>query len=102
MTEGITEAELAEIEQRVAEALAVAPAPWTSFLETRHGGIGGESFVRIGDDPVLDHELYIRLYLASEQLVSPDIRLDAVIDFVANAADDILRLIAEVRRLRTS
>jgi hypothetical protein len=71
MSDVIGEAELAEIEQRAALAFAVAPTPWTSFLETR-GGLGGESFVRLGNDPVLD-ELYVRLYLASEQLVSPDV-----------------------------
>jgi hypothetical protein len=93
----IGEAELAEIEQRATLAFAVAPTPWTSFLETG-GGLGGESFIRLGNDPVLDHELYVRLHLASEQIVSPD----AVIDFIAHAAEDIRRLIAEVRQLRTS
>jgi hypothetical protein len=102
MSAAIGETEHVEIERRATLAFAVAPTPWTSFLETRHGGIGGENFMRIGNDRVLDHELYIRLYLASEQLVSPDVRLDAVIDFIANAADDIPRLIAEVRGLRTS
>ena len=80
----------------------MAPTPWTSFLETRYGGIGGESFIRIGNDPLRSHELYIRLYLATEQLASSDVRLDAVIDFIANAADDITRLITAVRRLRIS
>jgi hypothetical protein len=36
----------------------------------------------------------------AERLVSPDARLDAVIDFVGNAAADVPRLIAEIKRLR--
>jgi hypothetical protein len=67
MSDVIGEAELAEIEQRAALAFAVAPTLWTSFLETR-GGLGGESFTRLGNDRVRDDELYVRLYLASEQL----------------------------------
>jgi len=101
MSDALGEAELAEIEQRAALAFAAAPTPWASFLETG-GGLGGESFIRLGSDPVHDDELYVRLYRASQQIVSPDVRLDAVIDFVAHAAEDIPRLIAEVRRLRTS
>jgi hypothetical protein len=53
-------AELIEIEQRVSRALDAVPSPWNPMLETRHG-IGGCSFIEIGDDlagdkrPSFDH-----------------------------------------------
>lgn len=53
MSEGIEETELVEVEQRAARASAIAPTPWVAQLETR-GGLGGESFIRLGDDPALD------------------------------------------------
>src|SRR5271169_6634563 len=100
MSNGIEEAELVEIEQSAARAFAVAPTPWIAQLETRQP-IGGESFIRLGDDPALDQELYIRLYTASNQIASPDVGLDVVVDFIAHASDVIPRLIAEIRRLRS-
>jgi hypothetical protein len=100
MSDGIGEAELAEIEQRAARAFAVAPAPWVALLETR-GGLGGESFIRLGDDPVLDNELYVTLDLGTKRVASPDVGLDAVIEYIAQACDAIPRLIAEIRRLRS-
>jgi hypothetical protein len=100
MSEGIEEAELVEIEQRAARAFAVAPTPWVAWLETS-GGLGGESFIQLGDDLALDQELYIRLYTGSNEIASPDVHLDAVIEFVADACNAIPRLIAEIRRLRS-
>jgi len=43
MDDLLSESELAEIEQRLAQVLVAAP-PWVAFLETR-SGTGGESFV---------------------------------------------------------
>lgn len=86
MSDDIEEAELAEIEQRAARALAVAPAPWIAQLETRQP-IGGETFIQLGDDPALDHEMYIRLYTGASEIASPDVGLDAVVDFIAHASD---------------
>jgi hypothetical protein len=63
-------------------------------------GIGGCSFVQLGGDPGAEHELYFELRLGSAQVTSPDERLDAVVDFLGNAADDVPRLVAEIRRLR--
>jgi hypothetical protein len=100
MSEGIEEAELAEIEQRAARAFAIAPTPWVAWLETR-GGLGGESFIQLGDDPALDQELYIRMYTGLTESTSPDVRLDAVIEFIADACNAIPRLVAEIRRLRS-
>jgi hypothetical protein len=98
MSEGIEEAELAELEQRAARAFAIAPTPWVACLET-HGGLGGESFIQLGDDPSLDRELYIRMYTGLNETASPDVHLDAVIEFIADAYNAIPRLIAEIRRL---
>ncbi len=100
MNDGITEAELVQIEQQAAQAFAVAPTPWLALLETRHG-IGGESFISLGDDQAADHEMYIRLYTGADEIASPDVGLDAVVDFIAQAADVIPRLTAEIRRLRS-
>jgi hypothetical protein len=95
----LSDADLALIEQRAATALDVAPAPWNPWLETRHG-IGGCSFIQFGADPNTDNELYLDLRLGPEQIWSPGERLDAVVDFLGSAAEDIPRLVAEVRRLR--
>jgi hypothetical protein len=100
MSDGIAEADLVQIEEQAAQAFAVAPTPWLALLETRHG-IAGESFIRLGDDQGVDHELYIRLYKGAEEITSPDLRLDAVVDFIAHATNVIPRLIAEIRRLHS-
>ncbi|GAA0942801.1 hypothetical protein [Virgisporangium aurantiacum] len=100
MSESLSDADIAAIEERAVKALDVAPAPWTTWLETR-GGTGGESFVRLGGDPDSDNEMYVRVQVGSERLTSPDPRLDLVIDFVGHAAADVLRLSAEVKRLRS-
>jgi hypothetical protein len=100
MSEGIEEAELVEIEQRAARAFAIAPTPWVVWLETR-GGLGGESFIQVGDDPGLDQELYIRMYTGLNEIASPDVHLDAVIEFIADACNAVPRLVAEIRWLRS-
>jgi hypothetical protein len=69
------------------------------LLETRHG-IGGCSFIQVGDDPALDLEIYVDVHIGTSKLASPDRRLDAVIDFLGHAPADVIRLTAEVRRLR--
>lgn len=51
-------------------------------------------------DTDTDHEIYFDVRIDNEPLRSPDLSLDAVIDFIGNAAADIPRLVAEVRRLR--
>jgi hypothetical protein len=100
MSEGIEEDELVEIEQRAARAFAIAPTPWIAWLETR-GGLGGESFIQLGDDPVLDREMYIRMYTGLDETASPDVHLDAMIEFIADACNAVPRPIAEIRRLRS-
>ena len=99
MTDPLPDADLEQIEQRAQRALDAAPPPWLPFLETG-GGLGGCSFIRIGDDPVTDQEMYLEVQTGDGQLTSPDVQLDQIIDFVARAPEDIMRLIAEVRCLR--
>jgi hypothetical protein len=96
---GLTDDALVEIEQRLQLALSVAPAPWKPSLETRWG-TGGSSAIFLGGDPGDDNELYFDLHVKNTKVVSPDERLDAVIDFIGHCADDVTRLLAEVRRLR--
>jgi hypothetical protein len=74
--------------------------PWVAWLETG-GGLGGESFIQLGDDPGLDQELYIRMCTGSDEIVSPNVHLDVVIEFIADACNAVPRLVAEIRRLRS-
>jgi hypothetical protein len=99
MTEPLPDEAIAEIEHRLDQALSVMPPPWRTWLETREA-TGGESFVQFGGDPNVDNELYVTVLLGNDRLTSPDPRLDLIFDFVGNAARDVQRLIAEVRRLR--
>jgi hypothetical protein len=49
-----------------------------------------------------EREVVVRVgNYGDERLVSPDVRLDAVIEFLGNAPADVLRLLSEVKRLRT-
>jgi hypothetical protein len=99
MTGAISDADLNEIERRLRKALEVAPQPWTEFLKTRHA-TGGGSFIRIGEDSELDHEMHVDIHLGDSRWSSPDVRLDAVIDLLGHAPEDIQRLLQEVRRLQ--
>lgn len=78
---------------------AAAPAPWWGWLETRDC-TGGESFIKITPDADEENEIYFRRYVNGHLLISPNAQLDADIDFIAHAREDMPRLIAEVRRLR--
>jgi hypothetical protein len=94
----MSQADLDAIEHRARAAFGVMPLPWTPYLESRHG-IGGCSFVQCTDTDT-DYEIYFDVHIGNEPLRSPDATLDAVIDFIGNAAADIPCLVAEVRRLR--
>jgi hypothetical protein len=52
---------------------------------TRHGA-GGGGVVQFGGDADHDAEMYFDVHLRTEQLLSPDVRFDAIIDFVGDAA----------------
>lgn len=98
---GLTDDDLGEVELRLHRALEVAPGPWTEFLETREA-TGGPSFVRLDGDSDLDLEMYVDVHTGMTKWTSPDARLDAVVDFVGHAAEDVRRLLEEVHRLRDS
>ena len=68
-------------------------------LPRDRGGLGGDSFIRLGDDPDVDQEMYLYVYAAGELVRSP-VRMDPIIEFVGCAPDDVIQLIAEIRRLR--
>lgn len=75
----ITEEELQEIEAR---CNATTPGPWVSWVEGRDH-LSGDHFIQTkGED----------IYLSGATIADQD--------FMANAHQDIPRLIAEIRRLR--
>jgi len=81
----MTEIEINEIEKRVQKA---SRAPWKAYIEGRDH-VSGSSFILVGDEEnSLDD---IELYGA---------KLDDY-DFIANARQDIPKLIAEIRRLQS-
>lgn len=94
--EPVTEDELAAMERRIA---AAAPAPWHEWLETRDC-TGGESYIVVTPDSDEDNEIYFSRFVGGRELKSPNAELDADIDFIAHARQDMPRLIAEIRRLR--
>jgi hypothetical protein len=72
---------LATIEQRCA---ASTPGPWTSFVEGRDH-LSGSDFIRTASE-----DIYLTGATVADQ------------DFIACAKQDVPRLIAEVRALRTA
>ncbi|MGA8725415.1 MAG: hypothetical protein WB565_10245 [Acidimicrobiales bacterium] len=101
MARELTDSDLVEIETRLIAALQIITPPWETLLETGGYALGGESFIR-GAHPEEDEEIYVTLSLRGELIRGPDERTDAVIDFLGNSAQDVGRLIAEVRRLNAS
>ncbi|MEU3563659.1 hypothetical protein [Kitasatospora sp. NPDC006786] len=96
--EPMSEDELTAIEDRTA---AATPGPWLARLEGRHG-IGGESFIQLRPETPEDDELYVRRFTAGYEVKGPNTALDADIDLIAAARQDVPRLIAEVKRLRAA
>ena len=84
--ERITDADLDAIERR---CLGASPAPWESFVEERDR-FSGDSFIRVGGGSEPD------MYLSRDN--TPASAAD--LDFIANARQDIPRLLDEVRRVR--
>ncbi len=99
MPDELSDADISAIEERLAAAVAVAPPPWEAFLETR-SATGGASFVRCGGPSGRDNEIYLELHLGDQHRVSPDARLDPLLDLLGHAPADIHRLLNEVRRRR--
>lgn len=76
--------ELDEIEARCA---AATPGPWTSWVEGRDHS-AGSSFIRTGDLSDSGEDIELSGATVADQ------------DFIAQARQDVPRLLAEVRRLR--
>jgi hypothetical protein len=68
-------------------------------LPRDRGCLGGCSFIQIGDDPDIDQEMYLNVYNGAGQVSSPA-RPDPIAGFAGCAPGDVIRLIAEIRRLR--
>ncbi|MFJ5925521.1 hypothetical protein ACIQF6_23225 [Kitasatospora sp. NPDC092948] len=93
-----TEEELVSMDARIA---AASMGAWVPVLETR-GATGGASCIRISPATAVDDdEMYLSRFVNGERVqVGPDLQLDADLDFIASARQDMPRLVAEVRRLR--
>jgi len=84
MSAPITDGELEAILRR---CKAASPAPWISYVEGRDH-TSGDSFIQVAGGAKDD------IYLTGATLADQD--------FIANARQDIPRLVEEVRRLRGS
>ena len=92
-SEEVSEAELDEIQQR---AYAASPAPWQAFIEGRDHS-AGDTIIRIGGLDMSVPDMYV--YFSSPGPTTVPVP-DADLDFIANARQDIPRLVSEVRRLK--
>jgi hypothetical protein len=92
-SEELPEAELVKIEQRAENA---SPGPWQAFIEGRDH-LSGDTIIRIGGLDMSMPDMYIH-YSSSGPTEVPV--PDADLDFIANARQDIPRLVVEVRRLK--
>ena len=90
--EELTDQELAEMQLRAEQA---SPAPWQSFLE-RRDHLSGDSFIRVGGLDDDEPDMYVMRQ--TDKGLPPASEFD--LDFIANARQDVPRLVAEVRRLR--
>jgi len=92
--EPLTDAELESIAIRAA---AATPGPWSAWVEGRDG-YGGDNVILIGprdaDNDLPD--MYVTHADSDGTYPAPTKDLD----FIANARQDVPRLIAEIRRLR--
>lgn len=87
------DAELHAIEARCRDA---SPGPWTAFVEGRDHE-SGDDFIRVSD---LDSEPDMYVSRAEAGSIRPASTAD--LDFIAAARQDIPKLVAEVRRMRTA
>lgn len=77
-----------------------APGAVSWKHSTARHGTGGGSFVQLDANSAGEHETHVRVFRGGQERISPDARLDTVLDFLAHAAAGVPRLIAEIRRLR--
>ncbi len=92
MGEALTDSELAQIEIRATLATA---GPWQSFVEGRDH-TSGDSFIRTGGLDDSSPDLYVSFALTGSMKPAGSDDLD----FIAASRQDVVRLVAEVRRLR--
>lgn len=77
--------------QIMARCKAARPAPWNAIIEGRDQ-TSGSSFIMVGEGNERDEDIY----LIGEDKPVPN----ADFDFIANARQDIPKLLAEILRLR--
>ena len=85
----MTESELLAIEARV---VAASEGPWESFVECRDH-LGGDNFIRVGGLNDDEADMYVSRDTAPATVADQD--------FIAHDRQDIPRLLADVRRLRS-
>jgi hypothetical protein len=93
-TDHLSDDELDAMERR---STLASPRPWQSFVEGRDH-LGGDNFIRIGGLDDGEPDMYVSR--ATDRGLAPAGHHD--LDFIAHARQDIARLLAEVRRLRSS
>lgn len=89
MHEPMSDEDLNAIERR---CNAATPGPWRAFIEGRDH-LGGDSFIMTGPEGERGDDIYLSTYGKAVD--------DADHDFIAGARQDVPRLLAEVRRLRS-
>ena len=92
-SEELPEVEIAKIEQRADSA---SPGPWQAFIEGRDH-TSGDTIIRMGGLDMSMPDMYVHFSSSGPTTVPVP---DADLDFIANARQDIPRLVREVRRLR--
>ena len=95
MNDEITDDELRQI---LARAEASLGAPWESFVEGRDH-TSGDDFIRTGGLDNASPDIYVTLSYWSDEPPTP--APSEVLDFIAAARQDVPRLVAEIRRLRS-
>ncbi|MGW6708597.1 hypothetical protein ACWGDE_27410 [Streptomyces sp. NPDC054956] len=85
--------EIDAIEKRCANA---SPGAWQAFVEGRDHW-GGDDFIRIGGLDDSEPDMYVSR--STDRGLTP--ADDHDLDFIAHARQDIPRLVAEIRRLRS-
>ena len=95
--DALTDADLDAMQERIA---ATSRGRWGAVLETR-AATGGTSCIQIQSGVTeQDDEMYLSRFVDGRQVkVNP--QLDANLEFIACAHEDMPRLVAELRRLRT-
>ena len=85
----------AELDAIEARCQAASPGPWKSFVEGRDHW-SGDDFIRVGDDHD-EPDMYVSR--ATAEGLRPGSVRD--LDFIAGARQDIPRMLAEIRWLRS-